>query len=417
MSHALVSDVGSSDLNGVNDTDEPQLFERDEYTSNGYPRIDMLHPAEATASGPAPDSLLDTDIHDNFALLTQLQTMEIRLRNAKAENKRLRELCQEEEPSGMWPVLYRVQCSMSGRSATYAAKPVFIAHGAHMHVEGQRRIASESTWERMQRDVRFVVYKSYQCHDIDDTQRDAGVRESINSHPQKVSESVHILYESLQTSIQRVFEEPNGLSIYSQSNVFRNFTLRSPYTFFHHFEDEMRAFASRLGQHDVGYSLLLDYISEQSEQVRSDAKNRMLRGEFYDWLIPYLFKPGELLISRFDSETHVVTLTSLLTETGGNFRGQKPYSCTFSSITFNGNFHREQQNATLLVPTDESQAHQITNLRLYPLRHCASELRDVLLDRGSKFYSCRNGRYVSYTADHSAFKGDFVRIRDDTSVI
>jgi hypothetical protein len=64
----------------------------------------------------------------------------------------------------------------------------------------------------------------------------------------------------------------------------------------------------------------------------------------------------------------------------------------------------------LLIPTDPSQSHLIADLKIYPLRYSTPQLRTLLLERGRKFYSCRDGRYVSYTVDHSAFKGDFVSL-------
>ena len=337
---------------------------------------------------------------DNLDLLATLRTMEIRLRNVQAENKHLRDICQKDELFGLWPVLYRVEWSLSGQHATYADKPMFIAHGMHMHLEGQRRITSESDWERTQRDVPFVVYKSYQCFGFE-TRRDDNTHEDINSTPMNFGESVRILHEPLIRSIRRLFTSQPGLTVYGQADVFKDFSLRSPYTFFYHFEQDIRIFAANLGQHVLGFHLLLDYITEDVEEIRDAARECFSHGEIRDCFVPYLFKPGELLVSQIDGEPQIVTLESLLVASQEDSGSQRLYNCIVGRIAFDGNFRSVQQTTSLLVPTDPSLTFQITDLKMFPLRYGSSQLQDLLLERGRKFFKCRDGRYVSCTGQYS----------------
>ena len=303
-----------------------------------------------------------------------------------------------------------MECPSTSRVATYVDKPVFIDDGSHLHLEGQRRIASESAWEQTQKDIPFVVYKAYGCRDTHH-QRYSDGQDQINSNPQKTGETVRIINEALIRLVQRLFTSQPRLAIYAQSEVFRDSALRAPYTWFHHFEQEIRLFASKLGHHDPGVYLLLDYIGEQSDEIRQTVKEYLSRGEFQDWLIQYVYKPGELLVSHMESEPHVTALRSLLNGVPGDFGSRKLYNFMTSRISFDGSFRRVQQSANLLVPTDPSQTHRITDLKVYPLRFSGRDLQNFLLERGRKFYSCRDGRYVSYTADRTAFKGDFSESR------
>ena len=417
-------DEPSSSLLGDADSDESQSIVTDNSVSYNHdpaihalkdlpmrraPQDSLFQDFETQPPQTTITSLLDNTTNDNLDPFVALRNMETRLKTVQAENARLRARCREEDSSASWPVLYQVECFSSGQVATYVDRPIFVDDGDHLHLEGQRRIASESAWEQSQRDVPFVVYKIYRCRESNYHQSRDG-RTDINSRPQKFGESVRVLNEPLVRAVRRLFKSATGLAIYAQSDVFRDHSLRSPYTFFHHFEDDIRAFASRLGHHDSGFHLLLEYINEQSEEIRDAAKDSFSRGEFQDWFIHYLFKPGELLISLLESEPQVVTLRSLLLNVAGDFGSRKLYSCTIGRINFDGSFRRIQQSANLSVDADTSYSHKITNLDIYPLRYSTSQLQTFLLERGRKFYSCRQGRYVSYSADHSAFKGDFVRM-------
>ena len=390
---------------------DPTMHVLEDLPMRGSPQNNLSQAYETQPPQARDTSLLDNPANDSFDPFVALRNMEIRLNTIQAENTRLRARCRDEDSSASWPVLYRVECLSATRVATYVDHPIYIDDGSHLHLEGQRRIGSASAWEQTQRDVPFVVYKSYRCCEKHYHHHGDG-RNDINSRPQSIGESVRVLNESLVRAVQHLLNSETGLAIYAQSDVFREQLLRSPYTFFHHFEDEIRRFASRLGHHDSGLNLLLDYINEHSEQNRNAAKEYFSRGEYQDWVIHYLFKPGELLISLSESEPQVVTLRSLLLNVQGDFGSRKLYNCTIGRINFDGNFRRVQQSASLLVEADPSQTHKITNLQIYPLRYSTPQMQSFLLERGRKFYSCRGGRYVSYNADHSAFKGDFVSIPD-----
>lgn len=353
-------------------------------------------------------SLLDLDVDDNMDLMAALHTMHIRLRNAEAENKRLRELYHVEDESGRWPILYRVQCIYGGAPATYSDPPIYITYGGHMHIEGKRRVPNEQRWEQSQDDASFVVYKLYVCRRPDPGENIEDFNEH-DRHPKKISEHVHILKENTQNSIRHIITSDPGLSIYPQSDIIKDNRLHSPYVFFHHFENELRKSLSYLGAQDTSLRLLVEYVKEESEASRSNARAQIHLGVMQDWLVPWLYKPGELLVSLTGDEAHVVTLMSVLTMTSSS-NARKTYSCKVGRIKFDGQFRMLQETAILQIPIDASV--QITELSLYPLRCCNPDLRNSLLERGRKFYNCHKGRYVSYAADRSALKGDFVRFKN-----
>lgn len=328
-------------------------------------------------------------------------------RRLMLENTELRRQYHDGGVDARWPTLHRIQCPHANGFRTYSDMPVVVKQDGHEHVDSYRRISDERAWETAQRNLPFVVYKTYSCRPT--------LSEDAVQDPDVTGEEVHILSPALLHTLERLFQSHPGLSIYGAEILGRTKELYAPYVFVFHFQDHIRSFLSSAGMDKSALQLLLDYLEEQSSQERTESMELFRQGLTNAKFVPYLFPPGQLVVTTGNGEPLVLNQASLLQERSSQSRA-RVWTCYATSIVFDGDFRMLEQE--IRINLDSDKIIPIVDLSIYPADRMEQPLRDMILQRGIRFYACRTQQYVTCTSSSRNEKDHFVgttrKYRHDT---
>ena len=192
-------------------------------------------------------------------------------------------------------------------------------------------------------------------------------------------------------------------------------------------------------------ALLLSYVTERYADEYAAADSLLSQSKIVPKLLHYLFKPGDLLISRVDGQYqgYVAKSWPVKTRTRTRMRAAIPYvgmplygsqeadirmandkitvhSCDVNvwHWDFDGNFQR--QNSTLCLEIVEDRGNEtdikgkrkltgksdiskydmseqnISDLNVFPMQYASADIVDICRRRGKTFWKCRTRSYVSY---------------------
>ncbi|KAF2169420.1 hypothetical protein M409DRAFT_20639 [Zasmidium cellare ATCC 36951] len=327
-----------------------------------YEQYQSVMSGVATAPSQLEDSRSTVpDPYDFSALLRDNARLQ-------AENSELRERASATDGPLPYPVLYRIKCVEDDTVYTFRDSPIIIEDGTynHQHVQSLRRVPNEIAWEESQIDVPFVVYKSYACG--------KHVARLKGPVPKASHEEVHVLDEKLQHTLQSLFKSNTGLEIYHNSGVFANNRLAEPHVWMDHFENDIGAFLRSCAQ-DRALPLrqLLNYLESQSLDMRRKAADHFAQGLVTSDLMPYLFKPNDLLLGiRAPREMRF-----------GNFKGLRWY--------LTGNFTAKNWTSGRKFLEGPNPLRGSTVLR--------------------RFHWCRSQQYVTCATSHGETERELAEVR------
>ena len=334
----------------------------------------------------------------------------------------------EKQDDTPWPVLHRVHCPKASKPATYIDKPIWVRDDSHNHLDGRRRISEEEKWKTCQEGMPFVVFFEYFCKNdeqdpVSKTSRrrrnafdNEGQQAQVLSIAQPLSEEVHILSYDLSEAIKHTFNRNSDLAFYFPMDFSDKCRFNSPYLFHYHFPHEIHKISKELSSVaqslTESFQLFQDYLKAQTESREREADYLFGQGIVTPEYLPYLFRPGELLIKHNDDGDVVVrqngtfrvnTLEKpdpfgLSSAEASNktrvYRKWQASSIPVMKVQFDGQFRAVKEMAPLNCSDGDESHLKIQHLPLYPLRYADQGVKRYLRERGEFFYSCRNGRYV-----------------------
>ena len=302
------------------------------------------------------------------------------------------------------------------------------------------------------KDIAFIVYRNFDP-DLASIVAKPGPEDARAAHlPQHTSETIRPVnqdfIEVVKTLLSSQPEYAELLSEYTKS-----YELPAPYLFIYHNRNSLEAFQHGLPvPARTQLSLLWNYVTEQYADEYAAADSLLSQNKISPQFVPYLFKPGDVLVSRADGQHTGYVATSwphiswkkrmsrmqaAASQNGTTlpFYGTQDaaasmaidkitvYGCQINAWQwdFHGHFQRNYQNIWLEIPAVEDEGKNATNvegkncvktegkehkpdlggkniseLNVFPMHYASAEIIDSLRRRGKTFWNCRNRSYVSY---------------------
>ena len=375
------------------------------------------------------------------------------------------ETVQKEKAVSRYQVIYRIKrkhtISDGKQSKTVEKYLPFFDHPEWVKGQGTaRRIQSNlplnnfDLYLEKNKDVAFIVYRNF---DMDSTNivakpgTDPTTSDAATHLPQYSSETIRPVNEDLIEAIKILLgsrqEYTQILSEFSAS-----YELAAPYLFVYHSRKSFEGFQNGLPlPAKVQLRLLLDYVTKEYADEYAAADSLLGQGRISPGLVRYLFKPGDLLVSRVNDQYMGYVSTSwskidydkkvsrMQANTSGNgtklsLYGSQGADARMSTdkVTihvcrvdawhwaFDGNFQRVRDDLELKLPAIEDGENatdvkgktavttqgkenkprlgerNISDLNVFPMQFASAELVEKCRQRGKTFWKCRTRKYVSY---------------------
>jgi hypothetical protein len=243
-------------------------------------------------------------------------------------------------------------------------------------------------------------------------------------------EYVHINSASLLESLKKFFSTSPLLEAYWTGGVVdNNQMLHTPYYFFYHVGDQLKAFSSSLGDGTLEAELatFIEYLSAQSVHIGDVMARSIDSRQIYLKHLPFLFAPGTLLVTESDGIHTVVRQKSAVNvQTTSRESKSRPSlessddisdvccSLEVSEIRFDGRFWAKTTPLQIRVSAIRNELISFNELDHFPLELAPEAVRTQLIERGRKFFDCRSGLYVTCNANvNEVGMGDCVRYMVD----
>lgn len=302
------------------------------------------------------------------------------------------------------------------------------------------------------KNVNFIVYRNFDPDSTSITSQprtDNATDEGAAHLPKHTSESIRPINRNLIEAIKALLnsrkEYAELLNEYSSSNE-----LRAPYLFIYHSRHNLDELENSLPSSAKSHlSLLANYVLEQYADEYAAADYLLSQNKISPEYIPYLFKPGDVLVSREDGqytgyvalswpqisnikgESGVASLNSarlplyVSQDAAARMTTEKVtvHVCTVRAWhwAFDGSFQRQYTTLRLEIPVYSDEFITATNakntssverggkkhkskvvgkhlleLNVFPIEYASADIVEKCRRRGKTFWKCRNRRFVSY---------------------
>ncbi|KAL4933484.1 ATP-binding protein [Aspergillus undulatus] len=143
-----------------------------------------------------------------------------------------------------------------------------------------------------------------------------------------------------------------------------------------------------------GLEDLLKYMKMAFKKEYQDADDVFARGCVTRKHLAKLFWKDEVIVASRGGQSRAYLLK------GWPYWARDKFVFPCVTWSFDGQFFQEEEEVTLDYAFEAEEEVPISALPVYPLR-VADDVKARLMKRGSAFWRCRNGRFVSYTPAHS----------------
>ena len=375
------------------------------------------------------------------------------------------ERTEKEKAPSRYQIIYRIKRMETVHdrkgSTKFEQYLPFFDHPEWVKGQGTNRIQSNlplSNFElylERNKDVAFIVYRNFDTNSprivakprTDDDDDDASER--LVHLPQYTSETIRPVDKSLIEAINTLLGSKQ-----EYADILRGFSttfeLAAPYLFIYYSRESLKQFLDSLPLiAKAQLSLLSDFVTEEYADEYSGADSLLSQGKISPEHVRYLFKPGDLLVSRIDGQYMGYVSTSwpmisydkqvspMRATNSGN--GTALYGsqdaearmatkkvtvniCRVSAWhwDFDGNFQRIHKLLELELPAIEDGKNaadvkgknmaatqgkeykrglgekNISDLNIFPMRFASAEIVDQCRRRGKTFWKCRTRKFVSY---------------------
>ena len=328
--------------------------------------------------------------------------------------------------------------------------------GTERRIQSKLPLNNFDLYLEKNKDVAFIVYRNF---DTDSTgivakpATDGAKSDTATQLPQYSSETIRPVNEDLIEAIKTLLR-----SRQEYTEILRDFSisyeLAAPYLFIYHSRKSLEDFQNSLPlPAKTQLSLLLKYVTKEYADEYAAADSLLAQGRISPGHVRYLFKPGDLLVSRVDGQymgyvstswpmingDKKVSRTQANSSANGNGTGLSLYNsqdadarmeadkvtidvCKFRAWhwAFDGNFQRIDDKLELELPaiqysedaidvkgkytvaTQDKERkpslgeRNISDLNVFPMQFASAELTEKCRRRGKTFWKCRTRNFVSY---------------------
>ena len=372
---------------------------------------------------------------------------------------------QSERTPSRYQILYRIKKQenieqsnsigrQQGRVSTFFDPPEWVkGQDGAAYVRSNLPLENFDLYLEKNKDISFIVYRDFdmasqQLKVHPDNGQDP---EKANSHvPQPSGETVRPVNKDLIQAMKILLSSQQEYSqLSSQFSV--SLELPAPYLFIYHSRKYLESFLDGLRlQAKAQVTFLVEYIEKQFADEYATADSLLTRNKISPDYVRYLFKPGDVLVSRIEgqyrgfvsktwpkierqyraSRTQVVSRSGTTLPLYGSQNAKARMEndeivvhvskIDVWSWTFDGNFQRQNKALNLEIPAFRNddrdsngkatlQAHvqnqqsrrglleqNISDLNVYPIQYASPDIVDKCRRRGKVFWKCRSCSYVSY---------------------
>lgn len=386
---------------------------------------------------------------DAVELQHYIERLQMRAIQLKATTKNM--------TSSRYQTFYRIlhissENSTENLSSTFFDPPeCVIGQGSARMLRCKIPLSNFDLYLEQNKDVSFIVYRTYVESDA------VAVSNShitINGEeiPVEINESIQPVAQDLITALETILqsreEYEDLLATYRSTDE-----LHAPYLFMYHNRKDLDMVRNNLNQFSQNqFALFSEYVIQNYGSMYETADSLFSRGKTSPECIKYLFKPGDLLVKRYENDyrgwvacswpREIVTKRMSRSEAETLKKGVPiPLYCPREASKknaddmvlvhhlsiaawhwdFDGNFQRQNDILEFTIQAEENQtehrkkaaAHHdlkaqdkanqsekdqvaIEELIVFPMKYASTEIVNKLRRRGRTFWKCRSRKFVSY---------------------
>ncbi|KAH6988873.1 P-loop containing nucleoside triphosphate hydrolase protein [Ilyonectria sp. MPI-CAGE-AT-0026] len=363
-----------------------------------------------------------------------------RIRDLSAELKALRkqvgietpcddnsQALSQEDQGASWRTIYRI------RGRPYLGKPAWThGGGGSIKLTASTPLRDIPNYLEHHPDIQFVVFKDFRSDSYSDESNDEYADLNYLEPPEASSESILLAPNTINPMLELVATYPDFQTIFPDFDFKKE--VAAPYFVFFHMFLKWEENAFQLEEWDRWIVLsLFEYLKDTMIPVYRDALEHFEAGKTTQYHIPYLAKPGEIVV-RFEprptafmisswaqmlgrykekdgrDKIQVKTRQSRTTDIKSGNAGRREEEGGFDddrewalwTVTAwnwgfeDGGLVKHTETLELWVEAHCSSAFDINTLQWFPLRFADDETKKLLLDRGKSFWRCRERQFVGY---------------------
>ncbi|KAF4471595.1 AAA family ATPase [Fusarium albosuccineum] len=370
---------------------------------------------ERAAGGPILDeNLRGSNGTDNYANRSAIFTMNAnnelgkgqggsnaaRIADLEEEIQELRRL-QSSLKSTTWHIFHKI----AGDESSYLAEPSWTwDRDLQVKLKGNSPLANPDEYLRQRLDVAFVVYKHYE-HDYQaKALKKAKAEGSVLPDPVPVKETIELLSDRMLSAVDAF------------TNTIRTFKdhfpdwqpkkpIESPFLFWYCYRSA-GCLETMSEPHRSQMRLLTEWIDQNYNDTYTEAEEKFTRGRVSRSTMPFLVRPGEVLVSKNDEGVRGYIARSWAGEELSFQPSQlkdKPHKISTSwrvyvwCYEYDGRFYRDHSSRLIQLKLDEdAEDVEIAKLAFCPLRFETGEFRSKLEHRGRVMWACRRRKLIAY---------------------
>jgi hypothetical protein len=314
--------------------------------------------------------------------------------------KRLEDL-RAELGSTTWAVFHKIE----GDKIACLVKPSWVlgardSGGTSCSLRGNSPLADEKTYLSQRPDVAFVVYKyyraDYQLNEIQQAKAEGKPlpppvpsREVIRLQSDKMRAAVD-LFLSAQPSFDSDFPEWDS-----------SMPIESPFLFWYAYRSSGFGRVDTLPEpHRRQMKMLTGWIEDNYRGVYDEAEAQLHRGFVSASTMPFLYKPGEVLVCQVTKGIQGYIAVGWLQQDG-----LLSWTARMSTYAYDGRFYRVRASRRILPEFDDENLEvDIATLSVLPLRLAGAEIRNKLQRRGEMMWACRHRNIVACDSESEDIK-------------
>ncbi len=296
-------------------------------------------------------------------------------------------------------------------SAVFLGEPAWdIGPGGVVRLKAQDHIADPMGYIRRRSNVGFIVFRYYSpLYRHPEFERGLSGEGTLPA-PQYYDEAIQLTSSELIEVLDRFLNRQPG---------FRKFfpeyrsggRMSAPYLWWYHCRTP-DCFTKLPEREAYLMGVLTDYINKAYEPVYDRADALFSRNKVSFESMPFLVRPGDVLVSKTAKRIHAFQSESWTHQTtsgspymtidpaqlgSGSKRRLWAWKVNVWSYGYDGAFYRKRSGISIEFSAETPDEEiDMSTLTYVPLRFAGDEGRQRLAQRGAKFWSCRHHRLVSY---------------------
>lgn len=375
-------------------------------TNNGDWELESDTNKQSKNVGPGNGNASENDTTNSSTI--KHQELMRRIASLERENKRLK--TNQGVPS-KFQVLYFIHSQEPSMDGTYGVvyldEPTWsVGINGEISLGSKLPITDVSGFLGQHPEIAFVITSFYTPQKQANEVLRAVRAKRVLPRPKHTSETIRLRSSDLIDAVHGFLVQQPKMSSTNFPWFNDEGEIPAPYLFWYHHRSPT-ALDVLSAPHRKIMSLLTSWIEEQYAEMFYRVGNALNRGVVTGNTMPFLVKPGDVLVWKEKGELNAVIAkgwacqeSPIEEEAALNTTKWTVDSWRF---VFDGRFDRKKHPVDIVLSSDEPDEEiRIEELNVHPLDYAPAQVKLMLEKRGESFWRCRNQYLVSYEDRHSA---------------